>query len=129
MPILSSLVFNEYTFKDYFAIAEEITKADCNYAMASLDVESLFTNIPLEETIENCVNDLLFNKSKIHNMTKQDVYDLLPSTGKESFLISDNYLYRQKDGVLMGSNLDPTLTNTFLCHHEREWLDGCPIKL
>ena len=28
--------------------------------MASLDVESLFTNIPLQETIELCV-ELLFN--------------------------------------------------------------------
>ena len=28
--------------------------------MARLDVESLFTNITLEETSENCVNDLFF---------------------------------------------------------------------
>ena len=40
--------------------------------MTSLDVESLFTNIPLEETIENCLNDLFFDKSKIDNLTKQD---------------------------------------------------------
>ena len=33
--------------------------------MAILDVESLFTYIPLEEMIENCVNDLFFDKSKI----------------------------------------------------------------
>ena len=42
--------------------------------MASLDVKSLFTNIPLEGTIENCVNDLFFDKSKIDNLTKQDLY-------------------------------------------------------
>ena len=46
------------------AFAKEITKTDCNYAMASFDVKSLFTNIPLGETIENCVNDLFFDKSK-----------------------------------------------------------------
>ena len=33
--------------------------------MANLVVESLITNMPLEETIENCVNDLFFEKSKI----------------------------------------------------------------
>ena len=32
--------------------------------------------LPIEETIENCVNDLFFDKSKIYNLTKQDVYDL-----------------------------------------------------
>ena len=76
MPILSPLAINEYTVKDSFAFAKEIAKTDYNYVMASLDVESLFTNIFLEETIENCVNDLFFDKSKIDNLTKQDVYDL-----------------------------------------------------
>ena len=53
-----------------------MTKTNYNYVMASLDVENLFTNIPLEETTENSVNDLFFDKSKIDNLTKQDVYDL-----------------------------------------------------
>ena len=42
----------------YFTFAKEIAKTDCKYVMASLDVESLFTNIPLEGTIENCINDV-----------------------------------------------------------------------
>ena len=48
-----------------------------------LDAESLFTNIPLEETIENCVNDLFSDKSKIDNLTKQDLYDLLTAAAKK----------------------------------------------
>ena len=75
MPILSALTINEYTVKDSFAIAKEYTNADCNYVTASLHVESLFINLPLEETIENCVNDLFFKKSKIANLTNQDLYD------------------------------------------------------
>ena len=43
--------------------------------MACLYAESLFTYIPLEETIENCVNDLLFHQSKTDNLTKQNLYD------------------------------------------------------
>ena len=34
--------------------------------MASLDVESLFTNIPLEETIDNIINDLFLRTDKVH---------------------------------------------------------------
>ena len=75
MPILSPLAIIVYTVRDSFAFTKEITKTDFNYVMASLDVGSLFTNIPLEELIENCVNDLLLDKSKIDNLTKQDVYD------------------------------------------------------
>ena len=54
-PILFPLTINEYTAKDSFTFAKEITKTDCNYVLASLDVKSLFTNILLEETIENCI--------------------------------------------------------------------------
>ena len=55
------------------AFAKEIAETDCKHVMASLDVESLFTNIPSEETIENSVDDLFFDKSKIDNLTKQDL--------------------------------------------------------
>ena len=126
--ILSSLAINEYTVKDSFVFAKEITNTDCNYVMASLDVEGLFTNIPLEETIKNCVHDLFFDKSKIDNLTKQDVYDLLSAAAKQSFFIFDNSLYPQIDGAAMGSPLGPTLANAFLCHYEEEWLDSSPIE-
>ena len=62
------------------------SKTDCNYGTSSLDVESLLTNIPLEETIWSCVHDSFFGKSKIDNPTKEDVYDLLSAATKESFL-------------------------------------------
>ena len=113
VPILSPLTINEYTVKDSFASSKEITKPDGNYVMASLDVEWLFTNIPLQKTIENCLNNLFFDKCKIGNLTKQDLYDLLPAAAKESFFIFDNSLYRQIDGVAMGSHLGPNLANVF----------------
>ena len=58
-------------------------------------------------------------------MTKQD---LLSAAAKELFFIFDNSLYRQIDGVAMGSPLRPTLPNAFLCHYEKEWLDSCPVE-
>ena len=60
VPLLTPLTLNEYTIKDSFSFAEELSNYDSNLVMASFDVESLFTNIPLQETIELCV-DLLFN--------------------------------------------------------------------
>ena len=52
VPILKPLVTNEFTVKDSFHFAEEIVDQQHDFFMGSLDVDCLFTNIPLEETIE-----------------------------------------------------------------------------
>ena len=59
MTILEPLTHNEFTIKDSLSFSKEITTYDSSMSMASLDVESLFTNIPSNETINNCVSDLL----------------------------------------------------------------------
>ena len=51
VPILEPLTTNEYTIKDSFTFAEELQSFDLKLVMASFDIESLFTNIPLQETI------------------------------------------------------------------------------
>ena len=127
-PILSPLTTNEFTVKNYFGFAEEVVNYDQNLYMASLDVELLFTNIPLEETIKNCVNDLFSSNFYSGKLSRKDLYDLLKIATTESSFIFDNKLYKQVDGVAMGSPLVPTLGNAFLCHYEKTWLNECPSQ-
>ena len=54
--------------------------------MASLDIDSLFTNILLDETIEICVDKLYNNNENPPNIPKHDFYNLLNIVTKESFL-------------------------------------------
>ena len=58
VPILLPLTVNDYTVKDTFTFAKEVINFDHNLFVASLDVESLLTNIPVDETIKNAVDDL-----------------------------------------------------------------------
>ena len=58
VPILKFLTSNEYTVENWFAFAEEIIEQDSGFFMGSLDVDYLFINIPLEETIDICINTL-----------------------------------------------------------------------
>ena len=126
IPVLAPLTHSGFTIKDSFSFAKEITY-DSSLYMASLDVESLFTNIPLNETINNCVSDL-HNKNLYNGkLSKRDLFKLLETATSESSFIFDYLLYKQVDGVAMGSPLGPTLANAFLCHYEKEWLDNCPI--
>ena len=44
----------------------------------------------------------------------------------ESFFIFDQVMYRQIDGVAMGSPLGSILAYVFLCRFEKQWLSECP---
>ena len=95
--------------------------------MASLDVDSLFTNVPLDETTEMCVNELFKSTQTVSGLKKQLVLEMLSLTTKENVVLFDQKnQFSQIDGVAMGSPLDPTLANIFLCYHETTWLKDCP---
>ena len=96
--------------------------------MASLDVYSLFTNIPLEETIDNIINDLFLITDKVHNFEREGLKQLLTFAAYESFFIFDGEYYSQIDGVAMGSPLGPALANGFLCHFEKKWLSEWRVE-
>ena len=65
VSILSPLTINNYTVKDSFYFAKEVVNFDHNLFIASLDVAlSLLTNISIEETIKNAVDDLSSNNMR-----------------------------------------------------------------
>ena len=87
--------------------------------MASLNVESLFTNIPLQETIDLCV-ELLFNyKPNIDGFNITGFYEELTVTMSESLVLFESEYYKQIDGVAMGSPLGSTFANIFLSYQEQ----------
>ena len=102
--------------KNSFDFSEEVVNCDHNLSMASLNVESLFINTPLEETIKNCVNHLFSINFYSGRLTGKDLYELLKLVTTESFFIVENKVCKQIDGAVMSSPSGPTLANTFLCH-------------
>ena len=62
VPFLQPLTINNYTVKDSFSFVDEITSltTNSNITMASFDIKSLFTNVPLGETID-IVADTLYD--------------------------------------------------------------------
>ena len=96
--------------------------------MGSLDVYSLFTNIPSEETIEICTNELFKESETVEGLSKTEFKELLSLATKDSHFIFDGTLYKQIDGVAMSSTLGATLANAFLVYHEKNWLEHCPLE-
>ena len=100
--------------------------------MASFDVSSLFTNIPLDETIA-IITDTLFSETDTLrtadcSFTKIQFKKLLELAVKENHFIFSDQLYDQIDGVAMGSPLGPTLANIFMCALEQNFLTNCPSE-
>ena len=87
--------------------------------MGSVDVDSLFTNITLDETNEICTNKLFKESQTVEDLRKSEFKELLSLATKDSHFIFDGTLYKQIDGVAMGCLLGPTLANTFLVYHEK----------
>ena len=128
MPLLSELTKNNYVCKDSFSFAKDVRDQDHSFYMTSFDIDSLFTNLPLDETIDLCVKKLFKSKKKIKGLNKTQFRTLLEFATKKSFFLFNGKYYIQTDGVAMGSPLGPTLANIFLCHWEEIWLKKCPLK-
>ena len=87
--------------------------------LVSFDVCSLYTNVPLEESIL-LISDLVYSeKSKrIPPFSKEIFTKLLRYATSGMFLYRDR-LFKQVDGVAMGSPLGPSIANFFLGHLEQ----------
>ena len=93
-------------------------------APSSLDVESLFTNVPVRETIkiilENVYNHETLPPPAIPAADLEEL--LLLCTTSVPFRGVDGNMYVQKDGMSMGSPLGPTFANFYMAHHENKVL-------
>ena len=94
--------------------------------MASLDVEFIFIKIPLEETIDIFCGSHFANEAKINNFSRNGFKKLLRMALENNFFNFGYKLYKETDGVVMGSPLGPSLANAFLCFHEQIWFNDCP---
>ena len=116
---MNSITSNDIIVKDTFCFAKEIDEQDSSLVMDTLDVDSLFTNIPLDKTIDICTNTIYSEQDVIQRISKEEFRNLLSLATKESYFIFNEVLYKQKDGVAMGSPLGPTLANAFLYFYEK----------
>ena len=90
--------------------------------LASLDAENLFTNVPVEETIniicKNVFNHPSLPPPKIKSDTLRKL--LLACTTQVPFVDHNGNLYTQINGVSMGSCLGPTFSEFYMSHIENK---------
>ena len=87
--------------------------------MVSFDVKSLFTNVPLETTIDIILRRIYTNHELTTSLTKKEMKELLLLCTKNVHFTFNQRIYIQLDGVAMGSPLVPLLADIFMIELER----------
>ena len=82
-------------------------------------------NIPHKETINVCINLPHNNADVIEGINKSEFENLLSLAAQDSYFMFNDILYKQKDGVAIGSPLGSTMASIFLSFYELKWLEQC----
>ena len=103
--LLSPYIPDDYCTKDSFTFVKEIQEVSLNNSFhVSFDVSSLFTNIPLDETIEIALN-LIFENTPDIKITRENLKQLFLFTTAKTHFIFKGEFYDQVDGVVVWVHL------------------------
>ena len=91
--------------------------------MASLDVQSLFDNIPLKETVNICCDSLYKNQELLPNSNNNQFEKLLRAALCSNYFLLDGIVYEQVDEGNHGFPFVPSLAYAFLARHKQIWLN------
>ncbi|CAF4454753.1 unnamed protein product [Rotaria sp. Silwood2] len=128
--IIKSIRNSNYSLKnntDFLAFLRHNSDLLKNNKMISFDVESLFTNIPVNETIDIICNKLYCTNPKLRPFIPEHYFrQLLDFATKLTHFLFNNKYYDQCDGVSMGTPLAAIFAEVFMAHFEETYL---PILL
>ena len=113
---LVPLAENQHTIKNTLDFAEKLKDqtVDEDEIVVSYDVTSLFTEIPLDETINH-----ILEIPQTPSIASRSIFKrLLERVTKGTVFSFNGKLYKQVGGCSMGNPLSPTLANIFMCKLE-----------
>ena len=117
-PVLKK--YRQHVVKDSFDFTESIRQyqAPESVHICSFDINSLFTNVPLDETVRICTTQLYHSDIEAPKLPEKSFFKLIEKVTK-GVEFSVGAMDKQKDGVAMGSPLGPVLANIFVGVHKQ----------
>ena len=88
--------------------------------MLSFDVVSLFTNVPLVETIDIIINRLYDAHNNNFIPIPKDIFKKLMLLATQGIFMHNERFYKQIEGIIMDNPLGPTMANIFTAHLEEK---------
>ena len=118
---LGPLAQNDYTIRDTLSFPDLLSvPSDDNYEDVSYHVESLFTSIPVQETIDYILYKI-YVKKVLKPFCKKSVFKkLFNKLTTECVFSADNRLIKQIDGCPMGPPISAVLSDIYICKMEED---------
>ena len=95
--------------------------------LVTLDVSSLYTNIPHEDGIEAC-QYFLENNGHCGSLSVDNVCALIELVLQNNYFKFSDISYRQKMGTAMGSSMTPAYASLFMGKFEMDFMKICSEK-
>jgi len=116
--VLAPLRHHSTIVRDTFSFAKEIQNNDLRgCVMASFDVKSLFTNIPLKFTTNLIIKSLFHDGcTQFQGISQTQMKKLLKWICQSTTFQFNGKFYKQIDGVAMGSPIAPLLADVIMNH-------------
>ena len=119
--ILTPFIPTGYSLKSSVEFIDILRTTEPDEDISSLDVESLFTNVPVLETIEIILNNVYRSGQNPIPIPEKLLKEMLTACTTEApFLSHRGELFRQVDGVAMGSPLGVLFANMYMAAVEKK---------
>ena len=115
---LENLKYTVTSTKDFIEKIKNVKVPD-GHQLISFDVKSLFTNVPLQKTIDIILKRIYANEEINTSISKKDMKDMLILCTKNVHFSMNGDIYLQIDAVAMGSPLGLVLAGIFMVELER----------
>ena len=103
-------------------------KIDESMTLVSFDVVSLFTKVPIDETLTVLERKLADSALELGTMRVETIKDLLRLCLTTTYFAWNGKMYEQTEGAAMGNPLSPVVANIFMEHFEELAITSAPVK-
>jgi hypothetical protein len=113
---------------DFLTKLEHIKNLPQDTLLCTIDVSSLYTNIPNNEGIRACRKQLYKNRNDISDLTNESITQLLHYVlTKNNFDFNDRH-FLQVGGTAMGTKVAPSFANLFMADFEDKHVYNYPVQ-
>ena len=125
--IITPFIPVSYSLNSPSEFIDILSSTTPGYDIASLDVENLFTNVPVEETIQIILDRIYRSDQEPLKVPESILQEQLRACTMESpFYSHRGEIFRQVNGVSMGSPLGVLFAEAYMAEVERRVMEKIP---